>query len=222
MCSISTISENMEQELIMGRIRNKLNDIVRPWINKRNRKRLKNHDFSLIASNCNGGFILHDLGMRFNSPFVNLWMKPKDYIKMLTDLKGYMAEELTFIKEDGIDYPIGLLRDVRVYFQHYNSEEEAKQKWDTRKERLNYNNLFVLFTDQEGCTKDDLEQFDKLPFDKKVVFTNKSYPELKSAYYIKGFEKQRSVGPCYCFEPCIIGKKYYDQFNYVCWINFVK
>ena len=83
----------------MGRIRNKLNDIVRPWINKRNRKRLKNHDFSLIASNCNGGFILHDLGMRFNSPFVNLWMKPNEYIKMLTNLKGYMAEDLSFVKE---------------------------------------------------------------------------------------------------------------------------
>lgn len=203
----------------MGRIRNKLNDIVRPWINKRNRKRLKNHDFSLIASNCNGGFILHDLGMRFNSPFVNLWMKPNDYIKMLSDLKGYMSEELTFVKEDGIDYPVGLLRDVKIYFQHYDSEVEARQKWDSRKERLNYNNLLVLFTDQEGCKKADLEQFDNLPFDKKVVFTNKPYPELKSAYYIKGFEHLESVGNCFDYTLGCIGKKYYDQIDYVELIN---
>lgn len=203
----------------MGRIRNKLNDIVRPWINKRNRKRLKNHDFSLIASNCNGGFILHDLGMRFNSPFVNLWMKPKDYIKMLGNLKDYMSQELIFVKEDGIDYPVGMLKDVKVFFQHYHSEAEAKQKWETRKKRMNYNNLFVLFTDQERCTKADLEQFDKLPFDKKIVFTSKSYPELKSVFYIKGFEKCEAVGDCFNFEPKYLGKKYYDQFDYIGWVN---
>ena len=206
----------------MGRVRYKLNTIVRSWINKRNRERLNNHDFSLIASNCNGGFILHDLGMRFNSPFVNLWMKPKDYIKMLGDLTMYMSEELTFVKEDGINYPVGLLRDVRIYFQHYDSEEEAKQKWNVRKARLNYDNLFILFTDQEGCTPSDLKQFDKLPFEKKVVFTKKSYPEIKSSFYIKGFENQPSVGPCYEYEPkriFSIGKKYYDQFDYVSWIN---
>lgn len=203
----------------MGKFRNKLNTLVRPWINKRNRKKLKNRDFSLIASNCNGGFILHDLGLRFNSPFVNLWMKPKDYIKMLSDLKGYMSEELSFEKKDGLDYPVGLLRDVHIYFQHYNSEEEAKQKWDTRKVRINYDNLFVLFTDQEGCTKTDLEQFDKLSLEKKVVFSNRYYPELKSVYYIKGFEHLESVGNCFDFELNSIGKKYYDQFDYVRWFD---
>ena len=203
----------------MGRIRNKLNDIVRPWINKRNRKRLKNHDFSLIASNCNGGFILHDLGMRFNSPFINLWMKPKDYIRMLSDLEDYMSQELVFVKEDGIDYPVGMLRDVKVFFQHYHNEAEAKQKWETRKKRINYNNLFILFTDQEGCRQDDLEQFDSLSLKNKVVFTNKSYPEFKSAFYIKGFEKRETVGNCFEFEPNHIGKKYFDQFDYIGWIN---
>ncbi len=205
--------------LIMGRIRNKLNNTVRSWINKRNRKRLNNHDFSLIASNCNGGFILHDLGMRFNSPFVNLWMKPKDYLKMLSEFKHYMSEELVFVKEEGIDYPVGLLKDVRIYFQHYKSNDEAKQKWDIRKERINYDNLFILFTDQEGCTRAELEQFDKLIFKNKVAFTNKSYPELKSTFYIKGFEDRSSVGNCFEFETKSIGKKYYDQFNYVAWFN---
>ena len=203
----------------MGRVRNKLNDIVRPWINKRYRKRLINRDFTLIASNCNGAFILHDLGLRFNSPFVNLWMKPKDYIRMLSDLKGYMSEELSFINEDGVDYPVGLLRDVRVYFQHYDSEQEAGRKWDLRKARMNYDNLFILFTDQEGCSKADLEEFDRLPFSNKAVFTNKPYPELKSAIYIKGFETQKAVGNCFDFEPEHIGKKYYDRFDYVGWFN---
>lgn len=204
---------------IMGKIRNRLNTMIRPWINKLNLKKLNNHDFSLIASNCNGGFILHDLGMRFNSPFVNLWMKPNDYIKMLNNLKEYMSEELVFVEEEKQDYPVGLLRDVRVYFQHYKSNEEAKQKWNIRKERINYDNIFILFTDQEGCTRFELEQFDRLKFKNKVVFTNKPYPDLKSTFYIKGFETRNSVGNCFEFETRGIGKKYYDQFDYVSWIN---
>ena len=196
----------------------KTNESARLKINKRNQRRLKNHNFSLISSNCNGAFILHDLGVRFNSPFVNLWMKPKDFLKMLSDLMGYMSEELTFVQEDGIDYPIGLLRDVRVYFTHYASEENAKIKWDERKSRINYVNLFVIFSDRDGCTIDDLEQFDKLSYN-KVVFTNKPYANLKSSFYLKGFENQESVGLCYEYQPNHLGRKYYDQFDYVTWFN---
>lgn len=203
----------------MSWIKNKLDSLLRQRINKKMRKRLRNHDFSLIASNCNGAFILHDLGMRFNSPFVNLWMKPTDYIRLLSNLKEYMSMELAFVREDGIGYPIGQLCDIRIYFQHYASEKEAQEKWETRKARLNYDDLFVLFTDQEGCTRSELEAFDRLPIQNKVVFTNRAYPELKSAFYIKGFEKQNSVGNCFDFEKTHIARKYYDQFDYVGWFN---
>lgn len=204
---------------IISRIRHKLNDKVRVLINKKNQRQLNNHDFSLISNNCNGGFILHDLGMRFNSPFVNLWIKPSDYIKILSDLPGYMNEELSFVIEDGIDYPVGVLRDVRVYFEHYNTNEEAKQKWDIRKARINYDNLFVMLIDRDGCNQLDLEMFDKLPYRNKVIFTNKKHPEIKSSFYINGFENHNEVGDCFAFVPDKIGVKYYDQFDYVKWIN---
>lgn len=71
---------------------------LRPMRNKALRKKLNNTSFSLIASNCNGAFILHDLGVRFNSPFVNLWVKPQDFLKMLEDLKGYMDAPLVSVK----------------------------------------------------------------------------------------------------------------------------
>ena len=203
----------------MNRIKHKLNDKVRLIINRKNQSRLKNRDFSLICNNCNGAFILHDLGMRFNTPFVNLWMKPKDYIKMLFDLKGYMEEDMTFVTEENIDYPIGQIKDVRVYFQHYRNNEEAAQKWNERKKRINYDNLFVLLVDKDGCTQNDLICFEQLNFHNKVIFTNKPHPELKSAFYIKGFEDKESIGDCFAFVPNRIGKKYYDQFNYVKWFN---
>ena len=60
----------------------KINKIRRKIYNIFQRKRLINRDFSLISSNCNGAVILHDLGLSFKSPFVNLWIKPNDFIKM--------------------------------------------------------------------------------------------------------------------------------------------
>ncbi len=188
-------------------------------INIENRKRLKNTDFSIIASNCNGGIISHDLNLQFRSPFINLWLKPKEYIKLLQNLKEYMQYELTFIKEEGIDYPIGLLKDVRIYFMHYETEEIAKEKWESRAKRLNYDNLFILFTDRDECSLEDMEAFDNLPYKNKVIFVNKERPTIKSSYYIKGFENEESVGKLGIFIDEDSGKRYLDLFDYVEWFN---
>ena len=192
---------------------------LRNIYNKRLSSKLKNTDFSIIASNCNGAFILHDLGLRFNSPFVNLWLKPDDFIRFLTNIKYYLGCEMTFIREAGISYPIGLLDDVRIYFQHYHSEEEAKEKWLERSKRINLDNLFIMFTDRDGCTYQNLCDFDALPYKNKLVFTHVPYPELKSAFYLKGWEKESSVGDCFEYKSPLSFKKYYDDFDYISWFN---
>lgn len=49
------------------------------WIRRFFRKRkVKNQNVTIIASNCIGGMVYHDLGLKFNSPFINLWITPKD------------------------------------------------------------------------------------------------------------------------------------------------
>lgn len=204
---------------MIERIRVKYVNLFRRIYLKRLKLKLKNKEVSLISSNCTGATMLHDLGLRFNSPFVNLWIGPKEYIRLLSDLESYMNMELEFIYEEGISYPIGLLGDVRIYFQHYGSEEEARNKWDERKKRINYNNLFILFSDRDGCSKDDLIEFDKLPYKNKIVFTNREYLDIKSAFYIRGFEKEQSVGMCMAFTSSWSYKKYFDQFDAVSWFN---
>lgn len=200
-------------------ITNAVKDIFRNFCLKSQRQKLTNKNFSVIASNCNGGCILHDLNVKFNSPFVNLWIKPKDFIKMLKNLQHYMSCELSFIQEKGIDYPVGVLDDVLVYFQHYKTEQEAQSKWESRVKRIDYSNLFVMFTDRDGCTESDLKDFDQLPYKNKVVFVHKPHPEINSAFYIKGFEKEESVGICSRYRSLCSLKKYYDDFNYVDWLN---
>ena len=108
-----------------------------------------------------------------------------------------------------------------MHFMHYHSEQEAREKWEARSQRLDLDNLFIMMTDKDGgkgAKYEDLQAFDSLPYPNKVVFTHKPYPELKSAFYIKGFENEGEVGDLFTFSGWN-GEKYYDQFDYVSWFN---
>lgn len=182
------------------------------------RKRLKNRDFSLIASNCTGGSILHDLKLPFNSPFVNLYINPPDFLKFCERMEYYLGLELRFTSVDGIDFPVGVLDDIFLFFMHYSTEEEAEQAWNRRKQRVNLDNLFVMHTDR-ACSHDDLVQFDKLAIRNKVVFTHIKHDDIKSAFYIPGFEEEESVGHLMQYKNRFTYKKHYDAFDYVSWFN---
>ncbi|PJG83138.1 DUF1919 domain-containing protein [Caviibacterium pharyngocola] len=198
-------------------IKKALNIFLRRGINAQNQRNLQNHSMSVLASNCNGAFILHDLQSRFNSPFVNLYLTPQDFIRYLQQFDYYRTHPLRFA-EQASNYPIGYLDDLTVHFMHYHSAQEAEEKWQSRSARIDPDNLFIIMTDRDGCTYQDLLAFDQLPFKHKVVFTHKPYPEIASAFYIQGFEDQDCVGDLFEFSGWS-GKKYYDQFDYVGWFN---
>lgn len=179
---------------------------------------LKNKNFSVIASNCNGGVIMSDLGVKFRTPTVNVGFKPGDFLLFLSDIEGYLNCELKEFKDETKTYPVGDLNGIKLYFVHYDSFDEAYEKWQRRKDRINYDNLFIIFTDRDGCTYEHIKQFDMLPYKNKVIFTNKHYPEFKSAYYIEGFEEEESVGVLtnYIGNSC---KRFLYKFDFVKWFN---
>ena len=126
---------------------------------------------SIIAINCWGGRAYHALGMQFATPFINMYVRPNDYLKLLNNLSYYLELPLEYCKmqyEPKIgNYPVGCLGDVELYFNHYSNMEEAAGKWNERIKRLNMENLFVMmYTDNYQVA----EQFDSLPYDKKVCF----------------------------------------------------
>ena len=85
--------------------------------------------------------------------------------------------------------------------------------------RINWDNLYILFTDRSGCTEQNLRDFDKLPYKNKVVFTHKPYPDIKSAYYIKGYESEGKVGILSEWKNNKKIKRVLDQFDFVGWFN---
>lgn len=87
-------------------------------------------------------------------------------------------------------------RSVEIFFLHYKSEEEAKEKWDRRVKRVNRQKLLVKFNDQNGCTEEDIRTFDALPFKNKICFAVKSYP-YKSVIKIKAPKRHKFIRASY-------------------------
>lgn len=195
------------------------NYFFRRIINGYNQLRLKNKDFSIFSSNCNGACICHDLGLQFRSPFVNLFLNAGDYIKFLEDPEDYLAEPLVFTGMPNVNYPVARLKDITIHFMHYETDEEARLAWERRKQRINWENLFILMSDQDGCTDELMRRFDALPYKNKAVFTHLPRPDIASAVYIPGFETKAEVGNCDAFVSEGSGRKYFDAFNYVKWFN---
>ena len=192
----------------------------RPIYNKKLQKRLKNSNFSIISINCLGGIISHDLNQRFLSPFINLWMQPADFVKLCQNLEYYMSVELKdFTTEEGIDYPIGVIDGMKLYFQHYESEEEAAKKWNERRARVNYDNMYFILQERENTSIETLKAFDELPYEHKIMFTHKPYDGLKNVYYMKGFENDNgAMNLLHVVSPI---KRRVDEFDFVEWFNIL-
>lgn len=98
-------------------------------------KKLNNKKFSIVCSTCVGGVIYHDLGMQFLSPTINMFMSNSDFNKFACNLKQYLSMELTFIETDEI-FPVAMLGDIRLNFNHHTTPEEAAYDWNRRKQIL--------------------------------------------------------------------------------------
>ncbi|MEE0799902.1 MAG: DUF1919 domain-containing protein [Gemmiger sp.] len=186
---------------------------------ERKRLRLRNRTPSIISSNCNGEFWYYDMRLRFLTPTINLSFDMNDYVKMLENLRWYMEQPIQFFEDPRYDYPTGMLGDIEIRFNHYSSFEQAVNKWEERKRRINWDNLFVLGIDGDNCTYETLQRFDALPYQNKVIFTHIPYPEIKSAYYIPGFEKEKGVGVLIYFKKQFFVRRYLDDFDYVSFLN---
>lgn len=183
------------------------------------RARLQNRTPTIIASNCIGTFMYYDMKLRFNSPTINLSFDMNDYVKLLERLPYYMEQTPMPTADERFSFPCGMLDDIEIRFNHYATFEEAVAKWEERKRRIDMQNLFVIGIDGDGCTYESMERFDALPYENKVIFTHKPYPEIKSSYYLPGFENDVGIGRATDFTDTFRIRRYMDAFDYVSFLN---
>lgn len=124
----------------------------------------KDGGVSIISNNCWGGVACRTLGIECRSPFKNLSIDDEgDYIRLLRNFKHYMGCGLKFLEyahneNSKKEYPVMLLDDVRVHCNHDLNPEDAVEKWNRRRAKINYDNLVAeMYTEDRDVMAEFLE-----------------------------------------------------------------
>lgn len=208
----------------MGGLRQKIRSTSRARINERDRARLHNVSPSIIANNCNGGVICHDLGLPFLSPTVNLYIPFPDYVKFCERLEYYLSLPIEAMRQgpdDAEGWPTGTLDDIQLMFMHYLTFGIARDKWFERAARVDMDNLFFMLAMRDGCTCEDIRAFDSLPYERKVAFVDRPMPNVPCARYFSEFVDQDKGGVKVLTEYAsrFSGRRIIDSFDYVGFLN---
>ena len=185
--------------------------------------RLKKTDFTIICNNCFGGHLYEATKRPYNTPTVGLYFFAEDYIKFIENLDAYLNEDLLFVSKSRFEecqkehfakkYPIGLLSDnLEIHFLHYTSEQEAKNKWNRRKERVDQKNILVVMNDQNRFSNELMSRFDVVPYPK--VFLSSKERRGNNVRVISYYKNKLSVGDMYNDK-----LKCLKDFDLVSWIS---
>lgn len=186
-----------------------LKRIIKIFLSPFYRIGLKNRNFSIISNNCWGGHYYDKYHLKYLTPTIGLFIPPKDYLKFINNIHYYLNLDLQHVLakecncygmllrkveagyiENADALIIGKLGDIEIVFLHYTTFEDAKMKWNRRKDRINFNNLIIKFNDQNELEEEDFFEFQKIKYRNKIFFTsNKKYKEFENVFYIKKYEK---------------------------------
>lgn len=204
------------------------NLIYLPLTSNQRRKKLRDDNFTIISNNCWGGTVYESYGIKKLSPTVGMFIMPADYLKFVSHLDYYLAQQLEFVdpnsskwketlqgKSNWETYLIGKLDDIELHMLHYHDEETARKKWESRVQRVNRQRLIFKFNDQNGATREHIEEFMDLPFKNKLCFVSSlEYKICKDVIFIKQPRKYSGGGIKASREP--VGKsKYIDLTAYI-------
>lgn len=174
---------------------------------------VKTHDVTLISQNCIGGVFYHDLGTQFLSPTINLFIKEPDFVRFVLNLRHYIDCELEMRWEE--EYPVGRLDDIEIHFMHYKTCQEAKEQWDRRKKRINWEKIVVLCTDRDGFNETAFQQWKYIPYPKVLFTAQQSFSRDKDSVFFPQYSEQG------CVPDLIPNREFYHSEKVVNVINMI-
>jgi uncharacterized protein (DUF1919 family) len=196
-----------------------LNDITHETRRLIRKMKLKNSDFTIVSSNCVGGTIYKDLGLVYKSPFVGLFITPIHFVHLCENFEHFMKLELEEVVDSRLNYPLGRIDSVVIHFMHYETFQQAQNSWRSRRDRINYENLYFVLVERDGCSIEDLTKFDSLGVSHKISLTKEPYKGLRHSFHIKNFEDKDELGNLLDFENRFSGKRLMYAFNFIKWLN---
>lgn len=148
---------------------------------------------SVVCNNCFGGVMLHHLGCRFCSPFVNLFLVPDEFVRLVENWEEAVAAGLgnvSEVKDSGMPYPVGRIDSVgsRIFFNHDTDFNVARDKWRERVERIRPDRTIFMFTAAMGDVE-SLRRFDQSRVGGKIAFASETFAtlDLPSLLTVKGW-----------------------------------
>ena len=128
-----------------------------------------------------------------------------------------MEKDLQFIDSE-YDYPVALLNDVKIYFNHAKTKEEAEIDWERRKTRINYENLYIIMYDRNGLTDDDYSDLAKVKCENRIVLSTREHPEFSFVKKLKN--NPGRINGAQCLDKDIFGIHTFEkQWDFTAWIN---
>lgn len=136
--------------------------------------RLRTDGISIVSINCFGGICYHYLALEFLSPTINMFFIDSEFNRFIENMDYYLScpvrfEGMRYERNLKRDYPVGLIDDIHVHFNHAVDFDDAVNEWERRKTRLVDNRLYVSCTQD----KDVALRFSRLPFSNKIIFVPK-------------------------------------------------
>lgn len=182
------------------RVINKITGLTNPLLGKYRQSRLSNKDFTIISNNCWAGICYEYYGLQKLSPTVGLYFFANEYIRFMSNLERYLVANLQFININESRYsreliekkqtniPIGVLDDVEIVFLHYSDAVTAKEKWQRRVERVNWNNMIYKFSYMNNCTIEHIHKFENICSKrggKHFEFVPYAIPDYRNAFVVE-------------------------------------
>ena len=196
------------------------------------RSKLKNKDFTIIARDCIGGVLYHQLNAQFLSPTINLFFTLNAFNYFCLYLEDYLNADLEESKEEKVDYPVGLLKPkkdskvdkiLKVHFMHYESFDNAFQKWEERKKRINFNNIYVISScayphEIENLNPQIIDDWNKIKYP-KVILVDKNYGFENEIIIKKPEDCQEYAWLLYAPDQVQTWKRTFNDFDVVKFLN---
>ena len=173
-------------KLLIPRLKGRLQ---RSLMQKKIRRAVRGVDaegITFISQNCIGGVFYHDLGLPFLSPTINAFIPEPGFVKLVLNLRHYMQLEPAM--RWGGEYPIGTLDDVEIHFMHYDTCKEAKEAWEKRKARINWDKIFVIATDRNSFDDSVFEGWKKISYPKILFTAQRKYASAPDSVYFPEHE----------------------------------
>jgi uncharacterized protein (DUF1919 family) len=190
----------------------------------RDRRRIRPEPFTIVSNDCWGPEVYQHLARPYATPFVGMFIQGPCFLRLLKDLDFYVRAPLEFVGRSRYDAvqvprdtgevaetPIGVLAgDVEIHFVHLPTEAEAREKWVRRVERINPERIAVkACSGKDGFTDELLREFDALPYERKVVFSDRPVAGVDSTVVLNPYVTNGALQFPYSRE----------RFDVVRWLN---